>query len=261
MNLELLTKGRAMLDQRPLISIITVVYNGVIFIEQTIQSVINQKYKNYEYIIIDGGSVDGTLDVIRQYEDSIDYWLSEPDKGIYDAMNKAIELVNGDWVVFLNAGDQFSNNAVLQKVSYYLEKGNADLFVGNYFNVSENTHIEQKTTFFALTTKMICHQSIIYRSLCLKKLPFNTKYKICADFDQLMRFLNDGIMIEKIRLEFVLYHGDGVSIKQTHARLTERLDIIKQHFGFALKFWGIVNNYRQRWKYKRAVRNSTSKNN
>lgn len=98
------------------ISIITVVFNGSKYLEKTIQSVINQTYQNIEYIIIDGGSTDGTLDIIKKYEDKITYWLSEPDEGIYYAMNKGISVATGDWVNFMNSGDCFYNNHVLKTI-------------------------------------------------------------------------------------------------------------------------------------------------
>ena len=91
----------------PLITIITVAYNAVKDIENTILSVLNQTYPNIEYIIIDGGSTDGTLDIIKKYEDKISYWVSEPDKGIYDAMNKGTLKATGVWLNFMNAGDTF----------------------------------------------------------------------------------------------------------------------------------------------------------
>lgn len=99
-----------------LISIVTVSYNAVLTIEQTILSVINQTYPNVEYIIIDGGSTDGTVDIIKKYEDKIAYWVSEPDKGIYDAMNKGGLKATGDFIQFLNAGDWFENEYVIEKI-------------------------------------------------------------------------------------------------------------------------------------------------
>lgn len=98
------------------ISIITVVYNAVSSIEKTIQSVLGQTYGNVEYVIIDGGSTDGTVDVIRRYADRLAYWVSEKDKGIYDAMNKGLRKATGEWVNFMNAGDRFSEPTTLEAI-------------------------------------------------------------------------------------------------------------------------------------------------
>ena len=98
-------------EDKPLISIITVVYNGEKYLEETIQSVINQTYDNVEYIIIDGGSTDGTVDIIKKYEDQIDYWVSEKDTGMYNALNKGFSCAQGDYLGWLNADDTLFPNA------------------------------------------------------------------------------------------------------------------------------------------------------
>ena len=100
----------------PLISIITVVKNDVANIEETILSVLNQTYNNVEYIIVDGASTDGTLDIIKKYEKHVDLWVSEPDDGLFYAFNKGVDLVTGKWVEFLNCGDFFYNNTVLAEI-------------------------------------------------------------------------------------------------------------------------------------------------
>lgn len=101
---------------KPSLSVITVVFNNVNMIEVTIQSVISQTYSNIEYIIIDGGSTDGTLDIIKKYQDKVDLWISEPDNGIYDAMNKGIGLSSGEWLNFMNSGDVFSSEQVVNNI-------------------------------------------------------------------------------------------------------------------------------------------------
>ncbi|HEX3386494.1 MAG TPA: glycosyltransferase, partial [Mucilaginibacter sp.] len=99
------TTGNKTDINRPKVSIVTVVFNAADSLELTILSVINQSYPNTEFIIIDGGSTDGTVDLIKKYDKKINYWISEKDSGIYDAMNKALDVVSGDWVYFLGAGD------------------------------------------------------------------------------------------------------------------------------------------------------------
>ena len=108
-------------NTKPLFSIITVVYNNQKYLEETIQSVLSQSFKNYEYIIIDGGSKDNTLDIIKKYEQYIDYWISEKDKGIYDAFNKGMSLCKGDYIGIVNSDDVYEKNA-LEIIYKYLEK-------------------------------------------------------------------------------------------------------------------------------------------
>lgn len=115
-------------EEHSLISIITVSYNAVSVIEETILSVINQTYPNVEYIIIDGGSTDGTVDIIKKYSDQVAYWVSEPDKGIYNAMNKGITYAHGEFLNFMNAGDSFYEKDVLSKV--FKDKREEDFLVG-----------------------------------------------------------------------------------------------------------------------------------
>ena len=106
---------------KPLISIITAVYNGEKHLEQTIQSIINQTYHNIEYIIIDGGSTDGTLDIIEKYKDKLSYWISEKDEGISDAFNKGVKAANGDYINFQGDGDGFIADDVIEKVFHNID--------------------------------------------------------------------------------------------------------------------------------------------
>ncbi|HDY89306.1 MAG TPA: glycosyltransferase, partial [bacterium] len=120
-----------------MLSIITVTYNAEACLEKTIQSVINQTYKNIEYIIIDGGSSDKTLSIIKKYKKYIKYCISEPDKGIYDAMNKGIKIAKGDYINFLNAGDFYYENNVLSYLFDNLDKS-VDLLYGDSYLIDQN---------------------------------------------------------------------------------------------------------------------------
>lgn len=153
---------------KPLISIITVVYNGEKYLEETIQSVINQTYENVEYIIIDGGSTDGTLEIIKKYEDKIDYWVSEKDGGIYDAMNKGIDVATGEWLNFMNAGDSFYSNQTLMEVFnnknyelYNILYGDVETNYGNFKIIHKAGKLEN-----LYKSMQFSHQSTF----------FNTKY-------------------------------------------------------------------------------------
>ena len=169
----------------PKISIVTVCYNAVETIESTILSVINQTYENIEYIIIDGGSADGTVEIIRKYSNKISFWVSEPDNGIYDAMNKALDHVTGEWVNFMNSGDSFVNENVLQIVF-----GNGSnheqakvLYGKSIIEYRWGTYEVTPCKIDKITTGMIfVHQSSFVRSAYQKSHKFNLKYTIAADY-------------------------------------------------------------------------------
>lgn len=140
------TKGyyKKSYEDKPLISIITVVYNGEKYLEKTIQSVLNQTYDNVEYIIIDGGSTDGTVDIIRKYENNIDYWVSERDKGISDAFNKGIMLAKGDIIGIINADDWYEKDAVQLVVRAFKSSAETQIVCGkmNFFDQTKSTLME-----------------------------------------------------------------------------------------------------------------------
>ncbi len=173
------------LDKLPLISIITVVFNGEKYLEETIQSVINQTYPNVEYIIIDGGSTDGTLDIIKKYEYAIDYWISEPDKGIYDAMNKGIDVATGDWINFMNTGDSFFDNVVLEKLFVNNDLEKIDVIYGNHQVIYTNRKRIAKAGNIEDIWKgsQFCHQSSFVSSRVHKVNKYNLCNKIGADFE------------------------------------------------------------------------------
>ena len=181
---KMLTKEKPVVENKPLISIITVVFNGMEYLEQTIQSVINQSYDNVEYIIIDGGSTDGTLDIIKKYEAQIDYWISEKDSGVYDAMNKGIDLASGKWINFMNAGDSFYNNDILDEV-FKNDLNGMEIVYGDRQVVYANHKtkiVKAQELSLIWQGKPMCHQSCFIDAIYHKKNKFILKYDICDDF-------------------------------------------------------------------------------
>jgi len=186
----------------PLLTVITVVFNDQENIESTIKSVINQSYENIEYIIVDGGSTDATLDIIRKYDDYIDYWSSEPDKGIYDAMNKGIALASGKWINFINSGDKM---LFLDPVS--LEK--AKSHCTSYFYNEDEHRIKRKPfTRMYMTRNTPCHQSIFYLKDKIKL--FNISYGVDADLEQMFRVCERSLKPEYCE-SLVYFASPGVS--------------------------------------------------
>jgi glycosyltransferase involved in cell wall biosynthesis len=150
------------LIQQPLITVVTVVFNNVTSIEKTILSVLNQSYSNLEYIVIDGGSSDGTLEVIEQYKSRISQYVSEPDQGIYDAMNKGINIATGEWINFMNSGDQFSDEDTLSRVFNSVVPKGIKFIYGNFY-VDGGLRQSKKLFHASYKKGHILHQSVVYK--------------------------------------------------------------------------------------------------
>lgn len=171
------------------ISIITVCLNAKNTIEKTLLSIFNQTFKDIEVIVIDGASKDRTLEIIDKYKDKISHFVSEPDNGIYDAMNKGIKLATGDFICFLNAGDTFYDNNILEKVAQKLIKNPECKFLfGDAEYISEKgskvVRYENMKNDFSIIFDNICHQSIFYHKSLFEQFGlYSDKYKIYADWD------------------------------------------------------------------------------
>jgi glycosyltransferase involved in cell wall biosynthesis len=219
---------------QPRISIITVVYNGRETLPQTIRSVTSQDYDNIEYIVIDGGSTDGTISLLEESNNAITYWISEHDKGIYDAMNKGIKRATGDWLLFLNSGDAFAGSDVVTKFVNASIDEEADLIYGDVFIISQ--HGERslrilRNTLPFLMRNMICHQSIFYSNKLFKSIGvFDTHYRLIADFEHLMRARFNGYAIKKVELVISNYSLDGISAQHKNLKKIwrERIAIFKK---------------------------------
>jgi glycosyltransferase involved in cell wall biosynthesis len=180
----------------PLVTVITVVFNGAATVEHTIRSVIEQTYDNVEHIIIDGGSTDATLGILQKYDGNIAYWVSEKDAGIYDAMNKGIALARGDYIGMLNSDDFFAYPSALQKIVERLKASNADSVFScldivdpdNLGRVLRKYRVSSFSKFMLRIGVMPAHPTFYCKRTCYEKAePYRTDYRIAADFEMLLR--------------------------------------------------------------------------
>jgi len=198
------------MQDQVLISVVTVSYNAVSTIEQTILSVINQTYPHIEYIIIDGGSTDGTVDIIKKYADKIAYWVSEPDNGIYDAMNKGIKVASGEWINFMNCGDYFAENDVLKKVFSNKISHDKTFLYSDIYVFRPNG--KQVLLPLSWEKGILIHQAIIYRCSLHNEYGFYhvTKQLIVSDYLFFISIPHEQIMkIENVVI--AVFEGGGVS--------------------------------------------------
>ncbi|MEO8734058.1 MAG: glycosyltransferase family 2 protein [Flavobacteriales bacterium] len=170
----------------PLVSIVTVVFNGVATIERTIRSVLEQDWPNVEYIIVDGGSTDGTLDILRRYEDRLALWVSGKDSGIYDAMNKGIALCSGDWVGLINADDAYAEGAVRKAMTAVEGRSDINIVHGDilirYANGHEKIKHARRSDFLLKYWEMVLnHPSFFVRRSYYAGRPFSTLFNVGGD--------------------------------------------------------------------------------
>lgn len=212
-----------------IVTIITVVFNGSKVIEKTIQSVINQSYKKIQYIIIDGGSDDGTVDIIRKYESNIHFWLSERDHGVYDAMNKGLNIASGKWVNFMNAGDYFFSDDTLSDLfSAEADYEKFGLIYGDAeFRTDSLSYIIQASEECSTNEFMpFSHQAAFFRNNIINELKFDTKYRIAADADLCLRMLKNGCLFKHVPVTICSYNAQhGLSMENDIIRTKELIAI------------------------------------
>lgn len=211
----------------PKITIVTVCYNVESEIESTINSVINQTYPNIEYIIIDGGSDDGTVDIIKKYQDYIYHWISEPDNGVYYAMNKGISLATGEWINFMNAGDTFYAHDIVDNFVRMVQSDVDVAFGDTFVNYGKNSYIENAKPFYEhlpLHHDMgFNHQSSFFRVSLLKEWPFDTKFLIAADYNMVIELYRKGAKFLYLPIIIANYQLGGLSDKKRRLHVYETL--------------------------------------
>ncbi len=226
--------------QKPVLSVITIVYNNVMDIERTMLSVLNQTYPHIEYLVIDGASTDGTTAIIKKYQSRLAKFVSEPDKGIYDAMNKGLLLATGDYVLFMNSGDELFDSTTVAEV--FATAADADIYYGetemyneNWESLGQRRHqapenFSWKSFRYGMS---ISHQAIyLKRSITT---PYDLQYKYSADIDWIIKAAKKARTIVNTKRYVAKYLVGGIS-KQKH------LDSLKERFHIFSKYYGLISN-------------------
>lgn len=215
----------------PTITIVTVVYNGASTIEQTIQNVISQTYQPIEFIVVDGCSMDGTVKIIEQYSNHITHWISEPDKGIYDAMNKGWAMANdSSYILFLGSGDK-----VFQLPNMNNHK-HSDIIFGDV--ILGNKNIFRSNYGFKLRLgNTIHHQAMLIKKAINPITPFSLDFKVYADFDFNQRLHKAGIKFHKDKNFYTYALEGGVS---TQFNASESSRVVKKNYGILMYFLAVL---------------------
>lgn len=233
------TKGlyKSGFPNKPLVTVITVVFNGALTLEDTIQSVINQTYDNVEYIVVDGGSTDATLDILRQYEGNIDYWVSEKDAGLYDAMNKGIALAKGDYIGMLNSDDFFTNSWVLEKIATSLASSNVDAVFSclnivdpaNLAQVLRKYRIASLNAFLLRIGVMPPHPTFYCKRTVYEKVGrYRTDYRVAADFEMIIRmFIKEKMSSHFLDEVTINMRAGGISNDGLVGQIQQNFEIVR----------------------------------
>ena len=209
--------------EQPLVTVITVCWNARDMLLRTMESVWAQTYKNVEYVIVDGASTDGTLDLLTKYDHRIDFWVSEPDKGIYDAMNKGVQLAKGEWAIFMNAGDCFADKQVLEKIFAVPRK--ADVIYGD---VVKGGIVKKALSPRNAHRMFFCHQSELVKIDSLKEFPFDISHKMSADFKQVKQLWLAGKKFLQLDFPIADFDVQGVSNVNRSAGLWDNICVIRE---------------------------------
>ncbi len=224
----------------PTFSIITVTYNAEKVLEHTVLSVLSQSYHRVEYIIVDGASKDGTMAIVQKYRDRIQTVVSEPDKGLYDAMNKGLALATGDYLCFMNAGDSFHTGDTLEQMVCKLPANELpDVLYGQTALVDHQGHfirMRRLTAPEVLTWKsfrqgmLVCHQAFFAKRTLAGM--YDLRYRFSADFDWCIRVMKQARSLHNTHLTLIDYLDEGMTTQNRKASLRERFRIMTRHYGW-----------------------------
>jgi len=248
------------MNTEPKISVIIVVYNAANTVETAINSILEQTYKNTEVIVIDGGSVDGTLEILKKYKAANLRWISEPDKGIYDAMNKGIKFSSGEWLYFLGADDKLYGNKILEDIFKESDLHDAEFLYGNVKRGTHSKLYDGEFDYEKLLKKNISHQAVFYKTdIFLRSGSYNLRYSTHADWDVNLRcFENQTVKTKYIDKIIACFATGGASVNYDIPFLREclmprKIDFLKAN-PHILKN---LKNYDEWWRF---IRNSGLRN-
>ena len=208
------------------LSIITINYNNRDGLQRTINSVIHQTFNDYEWIVVDGGSNDGSKELLEQYANCFSWWVSEPDKGIYNAMNKGISVAKGEWLLFLNSGDWLYNEDILTKV--FSTTHDVDILYGDVmYHWPDKRGLElvkkpNSLSLYYFYKDTLCHQSTFYRKSIFNNHKYNEKLNICSDWALYIQLLIENYKFEHLPFCISYFSQDGISTHLNEAHLKER---------------------------------------
>lgn len=245
---------------KPLVTVVTSVFNGEEFLEETILSVINQDYDNVEYIIIDGGSIDGTVDIIKQYEHAIDYWISEKDESMYEGINKGVTLSLGDYIHCLNSDDFYCDNSTITK----LISGacNADCVYGNVVKLDQLSKKTKERKIFPVSFSQLLvsrhstflpQPTLFIKNNAYKKVGlYDLKYLYAADYHFNLRLLNEQLILKYMPIPVTYFRNHELSFTSSYTKLNEeRLKVLKEFQSHEKNYMCRVLVYMYLWlKYK-----------
>lgn len=215
------------------LSIITVNYNDVAGLRKTRDSIRQQTFKDFEWIVVDGDSTDGGKDFIREHQDEMAWWCSEQDKGIYGAMNKGIRHASGEYILFLNSGDTLSDSDTLKEV--FGKALNADVVYGDWTEAhpgrpKKHCHSPEKVNYYAFAARPLCHQTAFVRTNLLKESPYDETYRICADWAKWVELSKKGCSFQYIPVTICHFVLGGYSYRAVKERREEQERLLKEFY-------------------------------
>ncbi|MCP9610592.1 glycosyltransferase family 2 protein [Coprobacter tertius] len=243
--------------EKPFFTIVTITYNAEKTVGITLESVGNQSYKNYEYIAIDGASKDRTTQILKS-SPYLTKYISEPDNGLYDAMNKGLKLATGEYIIFLNAGDALHSKDTLEKIVDSIGENRPDIIYGETALVDTDRnfigmrrlHAPDKLTWKSFRMGMlVCHQAFIVRRELAPE--YDTQYRFSADYDWCIRCMKKSSQIHNTHHTLIDYLNEGITTQNHKASLKERYDIMVRYYGrisvTLLHLWFAVRYYMSKW--------------